>query len=336
MNYDLAIELGSKYTSIYKAGTGVVLKESSLIAVKQTGKTKTIVACGDEAKKLVNKTNTLTEVIAPIENGAIKSLSYAKAMLKEFLLKLDIKQKFLKSHKIVFCLSCGLNQQEKKSFKNLAYSLNINVVAFVPQAVTSLIGMGVDINSTRTHMVVNVGGNITDIAIVNGYNIIKGVSVNIGGEYVDKAIVDLLRAKCGIIISENMAEEIKKEIASLHIRDKSSYNVSGIDVNSGVHKTVLITANDIYSILFDLFSNIAKVCETVLNNCASDVVSEIINVGMYVCGGMAHIYGLENFLSGILKMPVYVCPEPESTTILGCGFLLNNPTYIDKISSDIE
>ena len=331
VNFNLAIELGSSYTCIYMAGIGVVLKEPSLIAIQNLNNKKIVNAVGSAAKNLIGKTNESLEVIAPIGESEIINFNMCKLMLKEFLAKVAPTGLFKQKNKVVFVVPCGFSKTDCQKFIQLAYSLNIATVGLIPKSVCGLIGMEVEENDPNSHMIINMGGGTTDIAIVNNNHIVRGATINIGGISIDLNIGEYLKEKYNMAFGSVTLEQIKNLAGSLLNNDISSITCFGIDLTTKERRQIRIISQDIYVVLNSAFTKICEACETVLDMCSAEVLSDISDFGVYVCGGLSNITGIDRYFSAKLKLPVFVDVDPDSSVIMGAGNLLNNPSLLNKL-----
>ena len=164
--YNIAIDLGNENTAIYKAGAGVVLKEPTLIAFN-ANRRRVLNSVGLKAKKIIGKTNPTVDVYTPIDRSEIVDSSMMQILLNEFLNKIKNKSLLKNQHEAIFTVPCGLDDDEKKEYKRLGYECGFNEVALVPAGVCALLGMGISSSDSQSHMVVNLGGGVTDISVVN-------------------------------------------------------------------------------------------------------------------------------------------------------------------------
>lgn len=328
--FNYAIEMGSSNTVIYRVGYGVVLKEPTLIAVERDGDKTVIKGVGHKAKKLLGKTSSKVEVVAPIFEDTVVNPAYAKLLLREFLKKVSSANPFSRV-KALFCLPCGLTIKERTKFKHLAYSLNITYAETIPSAICALTGMDVDVYDSSTYMIVNIGGGNTDIAVVNSGSIVKGCTINVGGIGIDNAIIRYVRDNFNLIISASVAEEAKMELSSLHPKDTSHMLIEGVDATTLEHKTINLTAKELVPIMVTFFNKIVDSVNTILNICNTDLIADISKNGIYFCGGLSKITALEQFMRVKIKMPIYIDIHPENSVINGAGMLLNDPKKLDEL-----
>ncbi len=328
--YDIAIDLGNENTTIYKAGGAVVLKESTLIAFDGHNRKKVLNAVGNKAKKIIGKTNTTIDVYAPIDRSEIVDSSMMQMLLTEFLNKIKGEGLLKPQYQAIFTVPCGLNDEEKMEYKRLGYACGFNEVSLVPSSVCALLGMGVSHTDSQSHLVVNLGGGVTDIAAITSSHIISGITMNLGGIDLDNGICKYVEEQHGLSISAKQAEKIKIEIAGLLKNDTRSISIEGFDQN-GMLQEMVIFSKEIREIVEAFFEKVALGVEKVLAYCSSDVVSDLARAGIYLCGGLSQIIGVDKFLANRLNLPVYVDDDGEFSTIFGAGVLINNPDIVTKI-----
>ena len=180
--YRFAIEIGGAYTKIYVKDFGIVLCEPTLVAAKANASGYEIVGLGTEAKKLMGKTGENVEIFSPIINGQVSNYEYLKELINYFFDKIEIKRK---KENIIALVNCAINEKEKTNLRNLLNAVGFGEVALVPTVICSCVGAGKNISSTKTNMVINIGGANTDIAVINMNSIIKGATLGLGGKAVE-------------------------------------------------------------------------------------------------------------------------------------------------------
>ena len=325
--FNYAIEL-SNNTVIYKIGYGIILDEPSLIAIREVNKKSVIECVGNDAQKLIGKEPANLEIVEPIKDNVIVNKTYAIAMLKEFVKK--IKEPF-ESMSVVLLHSVGLSKNEKNELVNLLYNVNFKDVLSVPSCMTSLLQMDTDVMSCNSSMVVNLS-NITDIAVVNNGEVINGCTVDLGANMLDIAIKQYVADNYNSDITLLTATKIRKEIATLLANDVSRYSLVANDINGYGSTNVIIESQEIRGILTELFGRICGTIQGVLSLCTAQVVEEVKRKGIYLCGELCEITGIERFMKSKLNIAVYCDTEPKNTTILGGGVLLNNPHLINEFA----
>ncbi len=318
LNY--AIEL-SDNTVIYKAGYGIILKEPSVVAVKEVGNKFEIVCAGDEALKLSGKTPKNVQIIQTISVGVLTNKTLATLMLKYFFKKIDVP---FEGKNCLYLHPSAINMQEKNDIINLIYGAGARDVQPLPMCFAGLTQMDINVFSPYCYMLVNMD-NTVDISVVSNGEIVQGCSVDIGSNVLDIAIKEYVFDNYSGDISLYMAKNIREDIATLLANDVSNINFLADDINGFGTNEIVLESQEIRGILTDLFNKICGAIEGVLALCSAPVVEEVKHNGIYICGELCNITGVERYMKGKLSIPVYADTEPDNTIILGGGVILNNP-----------
>ncbi len=330
MRYNYAIELGGANTTIYARGQGFVLKEPTLVAVESGVEGYKVRAVGDEAKKLVWKTQDEVEVFSPIVNGVIENFEYAEFMVETFFKKV----KFRRASNVLVLIPCGLKDEEKANYYSLFEKLGFNEVSLLPSVICSLVGHGVNILSPKASMIVDIGGMTTDIAVVNLGSIFKGVTLGIGGKGMDIAISNALAmAKDGVLIGLPTAERVKNEIGSLYKNDMLNMEVMGMDTNLNVPKTRIVSSKDVRHVLEAYMDEIVRTVNVTINTLPPEISADIIKNGVIFTGGVSQLTGLDEFLKTNLTYNFTISDEAANEPMIGAGKLLSDEALLGKILS---
>ncbi len=328
IKYRYAIEIGGSYTKIYVKDNGFALCEPSLVAAEPTAQGYKVIGLGKQAKDMLGKTNDSVEVFSPISNGEIINYEYLKELLTYFFSKLDFKKK---RDCIVVLINVGLSQKHKELLLSLMYEIGFKEVMLIPAVICSLLGAGKNISSTKTNMIVNIGGANTDIAVINMNSIVKGATLGLGGRAVDVAIANTIAYNHGIVIGLNASEKLKVEVGSLYQNDTLNMEVTGVDVESKLPRSYIISSNDLLPVLEPFFEEIVRSVDVTITSLPPELSSDIINNGVYFVGGMSKTNGLESFLKRNFRYPFKIVDDCENVSILGAGKLLDDPILLEKI-----
>jgi len=324
----LAVDFGSNFTSIYKKQVGLVLKEPTLVAVNESEVEASIVEFGLNAKKMLNKTNSDTNFISPVENGVIVNLSLAEELLTYFFNKvLFSNEKF----DLVFTVPCGLTEEEILAFKNLGLKLGAGKVNLVPSVLTALLGANVNIDKASGILSLNLGAGTIDMAICSLSSILNGYSLCFGGNKIDEAIKLYVEQFLDMQISSQVAEKIKIEAGSLFVHDLTNTEFSGVDINTKGPRTEVIEASQLRDTLEFYFQKVYMAIKVLINSTSPDIVSDLSINGIVVTGALANLTGLENYLSKNLNLPITISEDCENAVILGAGKLIADNRYLKKV-----
>lgn len=321
---ELAIDMGSANTYIFQKGEGIVLREPSVVAVQSGSGNKTVRSVGSDAKKLIGKTPGDTSVVFPLFEGVIVSQNMATVMLKTFLGKVVPRGFFRSKINALFTVPCGIGEKDKQILETVAYDCGISQVNFIEKVIAAGLGVNMPVSTARTGLVVDIGYGTTEIGIISMAGIISGFSLCLAGYNVDTAIIDYIADTHGVKIGLVSAEKIKINIGSLLERDNMTAVVSGVDVSRNSPATLELKTRDIKEILFKNFGKIFEVVQDVLKVQKAETNNDIVENGLYLCGGSSQIAGLSEYAQGILGYRVNLAADPTVATVLGAGKLISN------------
>ena len=326
----IGLKLGSNTTCIYKAGNGIVLKEPSLIAMPTNLKYKDVKAIGIEAKKMMGRTSDNITVFSPISNGIIQYSELALFMLKGFLKKVFPNKGFGQNIKAIVTIPLGLTPEEKKQFEIVCFKAGIAEVFLVPDILCYAIGSGINIQNETAKLAINIGADSTNIAIISNSTIIKGYNISIGGSLINAAIVKFIEDKYNLTISLDQAETIKLEVCTLLENYNATIEITGFNKETQIYEQIIISSSELYPIVKLYYAKIAKTINTVVQSSEPEIISDILENGIYFFGNASNIIGLENFMSNETNFKINVA-SVEKTNILGTGELINQPQLLKKI-----
>lgn len=327
-----AIEIGGSYTKIFVKDEGFALCEPSLIAAQPTPEGYEIIGLGKQAKEMQGKTSESVEVFSPISNGKIINYEYLKQLLIYFFEKLDFKKN---RESCLVLINCALEKQERDNFFHLMYDIGFKDVVLIPTIICSLIGAGKNISSTKTNMIVNIGGANTDIAVINMNNIIKGATLGLGGRAVDAAIANTIAYNQGIVIGLGTSEKLKIAVGSLYKNDTLNMEITGVDVESKIPRSYIISAKDLLPVLEPFFNEIIRTLDVTITSLPPDTSADIINNAVIFTGGMSKIAGLESYLKKNFRYPFKIVDDAENVSILGAGKLLDDVNLLERITENL-
>ncbi len=328
-NY-IGIKMGSTITCIYKSGNGIVLKEPSLIAMPTNTKNKEVKAIGTDAKKLIGRVSNNITIFSPIANGVVQYEELAVLMLKGFLKKIFPIKSLGQNIKAVLTVPLGLSPAEKKQFEIVCFKAGIADVYIVPDVIAFTLGSGIDIKSETSRLIVNIGGDTTNIAVISNHSVIHGYGLTIGGNIISVAIAKYIEDAHGFEIGVPAAEQIKNEICSLFENFTASKEIVGINKKTMLKDKLVVSATELYPIVKNYYEKIAEAVCSVLQSCDPQIVSDIAKNGICYYGGSTYIIGFEKFMFERTKFKTKVY-EIQKLNVMGTGELINNPQLLKRI-----
>lgn len=326
----IGLKMGSNNTLIYKAGNGLVLKEASLIAMPTNPKNKEVFAVGENAKKIKDRLPENIAVYSPISNGVVQYEELAILMLKNFIKKVFPNKTFAQNIRAIVCTPIGITPEEKKALELTCYKAGIADVYLVPEIICQSLGLSIDTQNEKANMIVDIGGDITDIAIISNNGIISAYNLSIGGSLINSAIIKYINETYKLVISSMQAEHIKIEIGSLIKNYHSSIEVYGYNYLTNSKETITISSSELYPIISHYYGKIAAVINSVIQTSEPQVISDINENGIYFVGEASLMIGLDKFFQNKTSFKINTSANPNSNMI-GIGELIKYPQILHKI-----
>ncbi|MCL1915723.1 MAG: rod shape-determining protein [Desulfovibrionaceae bacterium] len=329
---DLAIDLGTANTCVYVKGKGVVLREPSVVAVKKDVRGgNVILAVGKEAKDMLGKVPANIEAIRPMKDGVIADFEIAEAMLRFFISKVHNHRRFVRP-RIMVCVPTGITQVEKRAVKESCQSAGAREVYLIEEPMAAAIGADLPIQEPTSNMVVGIGGGTTEVAIISLSGIVYSKSVRVGGDKMDEAIINYIRAKYNLVIGEATAETVKIAIASAYpLPVEQEFEVKGRDQVTGIPQNLHVTSEEVRKAISGQVEAIVQLVRSALEQTPPELAADIVDRGIVLTGGGAMLKGLDQLLREETMLPITVVDEPLYTVVLGTGKALDNIGILKEV-----
>lgn len=338
---DMAIDLGTANTLVYVLGKGIVLDEPSVVAISHQKGKRQILAVGDEAKLMVGKTPGHVQAIRPLREGVIADFEIAEEMIKYFIRRIHNRRSFV-SPMIVICIPSGATAVERRAIREAAESAGARRVFLIEEPMAAAIGADLPVTDPMGSMVVDIGGGTTEVAVVSLGGIVCARSIRIGGDKMDEAIINFIRKHHNLSIGESTAEKIKYAIGSAMIlQEPSSHNpepflhVKGRDLMAGLPKEIQITADEICESLQEPLMGILEGIKRVLEEMPAELACDIVDQGIVLTGGGAHLRHLDRMIHLATGLPVRIAADPLSCVALGSGRVLEHMKLLHGVLIDV-
>ncbi len=320
---DLAIDLGTANTLIYMRGKGIVLNEPSVVAIRQEegpGGKKIIEAVGSKAKQMLGKVPGNIEAVRPMKDGVIADFTVTEQMLKQFIKMVHQKKMFSPSPRVIICVPCGSTQVERRAIRESALSAGASKVYLIEEPMAACIGAGMPVGEPSGSMVVDIGGGTSEIGVVSLGGLVYSASVRVGGDKFDEAIVNYIRRNYGMLIGEQTAEMVKKQIGSAFPGSEvHEMEVRGRNLSEGIPRTFTVSSNEILEALTDPINQIVVSIKNALENTPPELAADIAERGVVITGGGALLRDLDRLLMEETGLPVYLAEDPLTCVVRGCG-----------------
>ncbi|KRT59260.1 rod shape-determining protein [endosymbiont of Ridgeia piscesae] len=333
---DLSIDLGTANTLIYARGQGIVLNEPSVVAIRQDrgpGGAKSVVAVGEEAKKMLGRTPANITAIRPMKEGVIADFTVTEKMLQYFIHKAHETRILRPSPRVLVCVPCGSTQVERRAIKESAAGAGAREVYLIEEPMSAAIGAGLPVDEARGSMVLDIGGGTSEVAIISLNGIVYSNSVRVGGDRFDEAIISYVRRNYGTLIGDATAERIKHEIGSAYPGNEvKEIEVKGRNLAEGIPRSFTLNSNEILEALQEPFSGIVGAVRTALEQTPPELGADVAERGIVLTGGGALLKDLDRLIQEETGLPVIVAEDPLTCVARGGGRALE---LIDERGGDI-
>jgi len=331
LSNDLAIDLGTANTLVYVKGKGIVLREPSVVAVRQELRSSKVLAVGKEAKMMLGRTPGNIQAIRPIKDGVIADFEVTEAMLRYFINKVH-NRRTLVHPRIIISVPSGITQVEKRAVKESAESAGAREVYLIEEPMAAAIGAGLPITEPTANMIVDIGGGTTEVAVISLAGIVYANSVRVAGDKMDDAILHYIKRKHNLAIGEHTAEVIKTTIAD--VMPESPYetmDIKGRDLVSGVPKTLTIDSGEICEAISEQVDAIIEAVKMALELTPPELSADIVDQGIVLTGGGALLRNLDKRLNTETGLPIIIAEDPLSSVVLGSGKALENISVLREV-----
>ncbi|MDH7479956.1 MAG: rod shape-determining protein [Syntrophomonadaceae bacterium] len=321
---DIGVDLGTATVLVYVRGRGIVLHEPSVVAIDRTnGK---IIAVGEEARRMLGRTPGNIVAIRPMRDGVIADYDVTERMLRYFIQKACGRRLFFRP-RVLVCIPSGVTSVEERAVLQAAMQAGARKAMMIEEPLAAALGAGINISEATGHMVVDVGGGTSDIAVLSLGGIVCSRSLKVGGDKFDEAIVRFIRKEHNLMIGERTAEELKIKVGTAFPREKKGERVAeirGRDLVTGLPKNLRITSDEVHEALLEPVSAVVAAVKEVLEKTPPELISDIINHGIVMTGGGALLDGLDRLISQETGLTVNVAEDPVSCVALGTGVAINS------------
>jgi len=330
---DLAIDLGTVNTLIYAPERGIVLNEPSAVAIhKYTGE---VLCVGAEAYKMVGREPKDAEVFRPIRGGTIDNFEATEKMLVAFIRRVQGNQ-HKRSH-MVIGVPGSSTALEQRSVRDAARDAKATRVDLVDEGLAAALGAGLGYEDERAHLIVDIGGGTTNIAIISSAAVVSSTSLKVAGTAMDDAIREYVRNKYEMQLGERTAEEVKKELGARRNNADDQVEVRrmevvGKDLVSGLAKAVEISSDEVREALEPVLAEIVAGARRAIEESQPDVTADIYQTGLLLTGGGALLEGMTERFQSELRLHVTVADDPLAAVALGAGRLLADTERLQRVA----
>jgi rod shape-determining protein MreB len=326
---DLGIDLGTANCLVYERNRGIIMREPSVVAMRKS--TKTVLAVGSEAYKMIGRTPGDIVAIRPLHNGVIADFEITSAMLKHLIRKACCGKIFIKPRTVV-SIPSGTTEVERRAVIEATLSAGAREVYLIEEPVAAALGAGLPVHEATGNMIIDIGGGTTDIAVISLGGIVTGQSITVAGDVLDANIARYIRRQYNLMIGERTAEEIKICLGSAYPVEKEiMYEVRGRDHISGLPKIIEVSSKEIRESLKDSISTIINAIRQTIEKTPPELVADIMNKEIIMTGGGALLKGLDRLVGSELGMRVLVAEDPLTSVVKGTGKTLEHIHLLSRV-----
>ena len=329
MTKDMGIDLGTANTLVYIKGQGIVVREPSVVAIRDDS--KDVLAVGEEAKRMIGRTPGNIVAIRPMKDGVIADFDITQSMLSYFIQKAAAK-KGVVSPRIAICVPFGVTEVEKRAIEEAARNAGAKDAFLIEEPMAAAIGAGLRIEEPEGNMVVEIGVGTSEIAIISLGGIVTAKSIRLGGDELDEAIVNYVKKEYSLMIGERTAEDVKIKIGSAYKEgDEIEMEIRGRDLISGLPKTMQISSSEVRDALRDPVNSIVDGIKSTLEKTPPELASDIMENGIMLTGGGALLKGLDKLVKEETGMPVKIAENPLDCVAIGTGKSVEDQEIFEKV-----
>lgn len=316
MSKDIGIDLGTATVLVYVKGRGIVIKEPSVVAIdKNTGK---ILKFGREAQMMLGRTPGNITAIRPLRDGVITQYDITQRMIQHFIKKSCGTVIF--KPRVIICVPSGITEVEERAVVDAATQAGAKRTYLIEEPVAAAIGAGINISAPRGHMVLDIGGGTSDIAVISLGGVVVSESIKVAGDKFDEAIIRYVRRKHNVLIGERTAEEIKIKIGCAWPREEiRTIDVKGRCLVQGLPRMVRITSAEIPDALEEPITAIVEAVCSVIERTPPELIGDILQNGIVMTGGGSLLYGLDRLITYATGVRTRVADKAVSCVALGTG-----------------
>ena len=334
MSKDIGIDLGTATVLVYVKGKGIVIKEPSVVAIDKN--TEKILKYGREAQLMLGRTPGNITAIRPLRDGVISQYEVTHQMIQHFIKRACGGVTIFKP-RVVICVPSGITEVEERAVVDAATQAGARRTYLIEEPVAAAIGAGIDISAPNGHMVVDIGGGTTDIAVLSLGGVVVSESIKVAGDKFDEAIIHYVRRKHNVLIGERTAEEIKIRIGSAWPKDAPrTLNVKGRCLVQGLPRMVQISSHEIPDALEEPITQIIDAVCSVIERTPPELIGDILNNGIVMTGGGSLLVGLDRLIAYATGIRTRVAEKAVSCVAIGTGRSLDHISAIPEGAINIS
>jgi len=321
--HDLGIDMGTSNTLVYVKGKGIVVSEPTIVVVESTHERR-VRAVGDDAKIMLGRTTEGVMAVRPMREGVITDFDMTQILLQYFTRK-AIGSSYLVKPKLFLTYPCSISGIEQRAVMEAARVSGGRKIYLVEKPFAAALGSGLPVFDPSGCMIVDIGGGTTDVSVISLGGVVISHSIRVGGVKMDEAIINFIKREFNILIGDRTAEEVKLDLgAALPIREERRARIRGRDMVTNLPQTTEITSTQVYQAIHEPCVAVLSAIKWVLERTPPELAADVMHNGIYITGGGALLYGMDQMIASELGIPVLLAKEPMDCAALGLGNIIEN------------
>ncbi|WP_232792391.1 rod shape-determining protein [Actinacidiphila yeochonensis] len=323
----IAVDIGASRTRVYLRHSGLVVDEPSVAAVDV--RTGALIAVGKRAETMAGRTPDHIRVARPVAGGAVVDIEMAQRMLRHVLgdklgrrwLRLSV----LRGSPVLraaVCMPHGSEPIARRAAVETLYGIGARRVELADTLISAAVGCGLPVEFPEATMIVVCGAGTTQVAVLSLGSIVAAETVPVGGETIDRAVVEYLRSRHELMLPSQAVRPLHQVLGASGAGRTATTQVVGRDVASGLARSVTVRTDDVREAMRTPLNAVMDAITSVLRQCAPDLVADLADRGIMLAGGSAHLPGLDGMLRDATGIPVHVAPNPDTVAVRGLGAMI--------------
>jgi len=318
----IGVDLGTTNILIYIPEKGIVIDEPSVSALDAY--TNKVVAFGEEARKMLGKTPDSIIAARPLKDGVIASFKITEAMLRYFINRVSGRLRLFRPD-IMVAVPVGATSTERRAVIDACVAAGAKNAYIIKKPVAAALGANVPIAAAEGHLIIDIGGGTTEVAVISLGDVVAATSIRVGGNKIDAAITNYIRKKYSLVIGEQTAELLKTKIGTVMPQKKEqTMELSGTNSVTGLPESIIVSSADVMNAVQEELKEIIGAVKVVLQKTPPELASDIMDKGMIMTGGGSMLRGLDQLFSKVTGVPCQLAEDPRLCVVRGTGIAIEN------------
>ena len=332
LNTDLVVDLGTSNTRVFARGRGVVVETPSVVAVERSAEGNRVVAVGVEAKRMLGRTPEHITAVGPIREGVVADYALVEELMRSAVAQAAGGRRTGRMRMIV-CVPQATTDVERRAVQESARAIGAREVTLVAKSVAAAVGAGLPVHEPVGSVVVDIGGGVTEIAVLSLGGLVDSTSVRVAGSALDAAIAAWVREHHNILLGARTAEEVKLAVGCATPRSEPRRaRFTGRDLGSGLPRELTLSSDDLLNALRGPLTAIVEAIRQVLARTSPEIAGDIAELGLVLTGGTALLPGLDVWIRDQTGLAVVVAEDPERATCQGAGALFEQQEILERLA----